>query len=813
MLPCFPTHRLPAISLLFLLSSSAAALPQARLMGAVVDENGVPVPSVQVSASSTEGHQYTTYTDGGGRFVLDGLDPGQYRLTLNKPGYFRVAGQLVELKEGPNEVSWILHHESEIRQSIEVNSTSNPIEPEEPAHQEVLVAREIRDIPVPSTHDLQSVLPALPGIVRDNLGGLHVAGGRPGEAQLFLDGFDIGDPVTGALSARVNVDSVRDVELNTGRYGVQYGRGGAGVLALDTTVGDDKWRAGTTNFIPGFHLQQGLHLGNWYPRFTLSGPIKKGRAWFSEALSLQRTFRLVSELPPNANTTTQWAGDNLLRAQVNLTARNLLQGIFLYNRRDSYHQGLGPYTPLSTTTNLRAERSFVAIKDQAWTRRALFNVGVAAELGHQDTLPMGSGPYIVQPSASAGNYFENLRQRSRRWQAIADATFPSRRWHGVHNLQAGVHLERVTWTQSALRSPIEVENQDGALIQQTTFNGPARFSLSDTQFGLYAQDSWAVFRPLVLQFGIRGDWDRFLRHALASPRIAVNILPWRDDRAKLSLAWGTYYQPLRLDAVVPVFDQQRVDSFYDPTGTMPVFGPVTSRFELPSARLRLARFYTTNLEWTQRVRRNTYAGINFLFRNGRDGLAYEPQPTSGTLRPFLLQNNRADRYRGLQISLRHNFGEKAEVSADYMRSSNHSNEVLDFSLGTLIFAPQQAGPLPWDTPDRLITSGWTPIPFWDLFLSYFLEYRTGFPFNAVNQRQQLVGAPYRLRFPDYLSLNLGVEKRFSFFGRVWAVRLSIINATGNANPDSVINNTDSPDFLQFAGGQKRAFTARLRLVG
>ena len=81
------------------------------------------------------------------------------------------------------------------------------------------------------------------------------------------------------------------------------------------------------------------------------------------------------------------------------------------------------------------------------------------------------------------------------------------------------------------------------------------------------------------------------------------------------------------------------------------------------------------------------------------------------------------------------------------------------------------------------------------------------------QQQQLVGPPNRLRFPDYLSLNLGVERRFRVFGRIWAVRIAAVNASGHLNPDAVINNIDAADFLRFAGGQKRAFTARIRLVG
>ncbi len=801
------------LSTLLLAAAAPAVAAQVRLNGGVLDENGAPVPSAEATVTSASGTRIASYTDSAGRFAVYVPAPGRYFVGLNKPGYFRVTSQAVDLQEGSNEVSFVLHHESEIHQSVEVNSRPSPIEPEEPAHQEVLVAREIRDIPVPGSHDLQSVLPALPDIVRDNSGQLHVAGGRAGEAQIFLDGFEIADPITGALTARVNVDTIRDVEVDAGRYGVQYGHGGTGVLMLDTAIGDDKWRVGTTNFVPGVTAQQGLHFGNWYPRFTLSGPIRKGRAWFSEALSLQHTFKLVSELPPGSNTTTQWAGDSLLRAQVNLSSHNLLQGSFLLNRQDASHLGLGPFSPLSTTTDLQSQRSLVSIKDEVWTRRALFDFGVAADLGHRNSLPMGPGPYIVQPSATAGNYFETLRQRARRWQALAGVTLPSRRWHGGHNFQAGLRYERVSWTQAAARSPIDVERQDGSLLQQTVFSGTADFRLSDSQLGAYAQDAWTVSRPLVVQLGVRGDWDRFLKHSIASPRIAANIVPWRDDRAKLSLAWGTYYQPMLLAQVAPVFDQLRQDTFYDSTGTRVVSGPVASAFGFPPGGLKLPRFRTTSAEWTQRIRGRTYGGANLILRSGRNGFAYEPQTSTTASRFLLLQNNRRDSYRAVQLSLRHTFGESAELSANYTRSRARSNEVFDYSLGTLLFAAQQPGPLDWDAPNRFISSGWAPTPIWNLFLSYFFEFRSGFPFSVANQQQQLVGAPNRLRFPDYASLNLGVEKRFRIFSRVWAVRLAFINATGSANPDSVINNIDSPDYLQYAGGQKRAVTARIRLVG
>ena len=122
-------------------------------------------------------------------------------------------------------------------------------------------------------------------------------------------------------------------------------------MELNTYVGDDRWRFGTTDFFPAVNLQQGLHLGNWYPRFNFSGPLHKGRAWFSDGISIQHTFSLIQGLPRNGDTQEQWSGDNLFRVQMNLTPTNILQGNFLYNQSVDSHLGLSLFTPLSTTTD------------------------------------------------------------------------------------------------------------------------------------------------------------------------------------------------------------------------------------------------------------------------------------------------------------------------------------------------------------------------------------------------------------------------------------------------------------------------------
>src|SRR4029077_14773290 len=280
----------------------------------------------QLRLEDRTAHIYRTETDGAGRFTLRNLPAGAYKLEVRKEGFFVIAGRVVTLEPGPNEVNFTLNHAEEVHERVQVTAPANQIDPQDTAQRNTLTARDIRDIPVPSPHILAQSLSALPEITQDNLNNLHIAGARSGETQYLLDGFEIGDPVNGALTSRFNVDATRAAEVQTGRFGAGYAHPGANILSLETLDGDDRWRFGTTNPAPGVNVQEGVHLGDWYPRFSLSGPIQRGRFWFSDSISLQHTFSLVKEQPSGANTRESWGGDNLLRLQYNVTPRHILHG-------------------------------------------------------------------------------------------------------------------------------------------------------------------------------------------------------------------------------------------------------------------------------------------------------------------------------------------------------------------------------------------------------------------------------------------------------------------------------------------------------
>jgi hypothetical protein len=788
----------PIIALLFF---AVVSQDIAQISGIVQDETGQPVAAAEVILNGPN-IMNRTVADDRGRFVFDAVPAGRYLLDFSQAGFFRVSNYSLDAKPGANEITVTLNHEYEVHSQLDVVANPHEIVPQQMRHEDQIVGHEIRENPVPSSHDLQNSLPALPGVVQDNTGELHVAGARVQDTLYTLDGFEINDPATGVLDARVNVDAVREAEVSTGRYGAQFANAGSGVLALQTDTGDDHWRFGITNFIPALSTQRGVHLGNFFPRINFSGPLQKGRAWFSDGASIQHSFNLVQELPPGSDISEEWAGDNLLRGQYNLTPVQSLQGNFLSNVLEVSRSGLNAFAPAATTTDIHSHRYFVSGRDQITITNGLIDIGAASDANHAERLPQGSQTFVLTPTGPQGNYFSSQTQDSHRWQGRGDMTLYGRQWRGAHEIQLGVNVDQTHLDQNSIRHPVEVRNSTAVLVRQSFFLGNTRISLSNTQNGAYAQDAWHLRSNLILQSSFRIDRNNFIGRTLHQPRFILNWIP--RPNSKLSVGWGIYYQPVYLSLLGQQLDQTRLDILNG--------APLVTTFSFAEG-LHQPYFQMSSAEWQHQWSERTSSSVHLMERRQYNGLAYENVSGDPARRDLQLNDHRKDRYESVQTTIRHSLRGGSEVMVDYTYSRARSNQVIDYSVEDLVLAEQAGGALLWDTPHRLISRGALQTKLWGLLFSYFLEYHTGFPFSAVDSLFREVGSPNTFRFPAYFSLNIGAEKRVPFRRREWAVRLSVINITAHHNFNAVINNIDAPNFGEFAGGQSRAFTARIRLVG
>jgi hypothetical protein len=782
------------------------------LLVTVLDENSLTVPSARLTLSDqSNSFVQKAETDYAGRHQFSNLIAGVYSLRVEKEGFFVFNSNDVRVAETSN-LDVTLNHTKEYVESVNVVYSPPAIDPQKTSASAALSSEDIINLPYSVPRDIRYALPLLPGVLQDSDGQLHVAGASTQQIYDQLDGFNVSDPATGLFDLRVSVDALQSAEVQSSRYSAEYGKGSGGLVSLRTVMGDDHFRFSATDFIPTIQNLKGFHIKTWTPRLTFSGPLRKDKAWFLNATDGDYDLSVIKDLPAGADRGTAWRITNLSKVQVNLTPSNILTTSFLVNDFRSDHQGLSRFTPLSTTLDARDSAYLFTLRDQHLSSGGtLFEVGGAFSQYRDSLRPLGMMQYVISPEQDSGNYFETTGGRAGRAQGIANIFLPPRNWQGRHEFKIGVDLDRITDRQSYERRPIRIVRENGTLSQEITFQNGAPFTKDNFESSGYAQDRWSLSDRLLLEPGIRFDWDDVIRDFLVSPRLAATCLLSRSGDTKLSGGFGLFGDATNLDMLTRSLSGQRTDFFYNLTGGALLLPPVVTSFLVDDRMLKFPRFTHSSLGVERRMPRSIYFQLQFLEKRGRDGWTFV-NPGSGFGGPFRLEGLKQDRYDSVEISTRHTFKGSHVLFASYTRSKAHSNAVFDFSIDSLLFSPQAGGPLPWDTPNRFLSWGWMPLPG-KCALAYLLDWRTGFPFSVVNQNQQLVGAPDTNRFPQYFSLDLQLERRIHLFGFLWALRFGFNDLTNRSNPTAVNNNIDSPDFLTYGGIQGRALTARIRLLG
>jgi TonB-dependent receptor-like protein len=839
--------RRPKACLMLLLIVTCSTLAQTglSLLITVVDENGVAVRAARVLITSPELPGLRCETDFAGRCRFLNLPSGTYRIHVDKQDYYSLTLSAVPFPATAN-LEMTLSHQQEVREVVNVVESPPAIDPAQTSSIEKLSGLDVVNIPYPDTRDYRNALNFIPGVVNDISSQPHIAGSQTYQTLVLLDGFNVSQPANGQLLVRVSTDAFRSVEVVTTRIPAENGKGSAGVLALNTGIGDDRFRFIATNFTPSVQTKKGFAFDSIDPRITISGPIRKGKMWFFDAIHGEYDNNLVvsSLLPNGAETDTVWRVGNLAKVQTNLSSRNILTTSILVNHLDNPHAGLSPQNPIPAPPSDIESVYLASSKDQHYfSGGELLEAGIGFDQYNLALTPQGALPYVLSPQKAGGNFYLSSHTLARRWQVLSNLYLPPQPWHGRHELKFGVDFDWLSYTAEFTRRPISFWRQSPPSLMHcpldnagtptvpsqpcsrySTFAGGALSKIYNVESSAYAQDRWLITNRLLIETGLRFDWDQIVRDVLVSPRLAGTYVLDNEANTKISAGIGIVYDATPLFLISRPSAGQRTDYFFNTNGeptdvngsVTQVPTPVLTTFSVNRTTLQAPRTVNWSLALEKKLPRAIYLKAEFLRRHGAHGFVYDTAfgaPAGG----FLLHNTRNDHYDAFQIGLRHSFRENYTIMGSYTRSRMRSNQVLDFNVDNPLLSPQAAGPYPWDVPNRFLS--WGLLPFFKLpllhkvDLAYSVEARSGFAFNVVNSQQQLVGAPGSQRFPAYFSLNTHFEKRFHFLGAYWAVRGGLNNITGHGNPTSVNNNIDSPQFLTFGNFAGRAVTTRIRFLG
>jgi hypothetical protein len=827
------------LTLVLICSAAAQSAPAPTI--SVIDENGAPVPSARVALQSPSVPAVRCQTDFAGRCQFPALPNGSYQITVEKEGFYATDQSGVAIVRG-SVIEISISHQQEVREVVDVHESPPAIDPGQVAAQDSISGLDVINIVYPATNDYRNVLNYIPGVVSDQTGQPHVAGAQTYQTVTLLDGFNVTQPANGQLLLRVSTDAFRSIQVEPSREPAEDGKGPGGVLNLNTGIGDDHFRFYATDFIPSVQNKHGWRFDQFLPRVTFSGPILKKKIWFYNAFDGDYDNTIFRELPVGADNDHALRIGNLTKVQSNVSNGNIVTTSFLVNYLHDQYAFLSPQSPQQSNPKDVESAYAASIKDQhSFAGGELLEAGIAFNQYNLQLTPYGIDPYFVNVDTTGGNYYLNETTHAHRWQALSNLYLPSHHWLGSHDFKVGVDLDRLTYSAQFERQPIAFLNLNNTLTspdlcftapqdadfpctRYSTFGPAPLHEQYNTEVSAYAEDRWSITNHLLVEPGVRFDWDAIIHKAEVSPRLAGTYVLNNSGTTKFSAGIGLIYQSTPLFLIARPYAGSRSDTFFsvDPncitaTGCVTTSGPVVTTFNVNTDALNVPRFINWSFALEQKLPAAIYLKAEYMQRRGSRGFVYDTHDdiASGA---FNLENTRDDRYTSFQVTLRRNFPKGYMVMGAYTHSSAHTNQALDFNVDNPILSTQQPGPYPWDTPNRLLTWGYLPLfklpIIHQLEAAYTVEARTGFPFSLLNTQQQLISTPGAERFPDYFALNLQLEKRFHLFGYYLAVRGGFDNLTGRCNP-FIVNNVIDPvnhPAPTFSACEGRAFTSRLRLL-
>jgi TonB family protein len=218
-------------------SVTAAPPPVVGNLGGVVRIGGaeVPLAGADVNITGPDGFNEHRMTDAEGRWEIDGLKPGSYKVKASAKGFsdFESAEDVVV-----GEMTDVTYRLAEQTNDIEVTVTGE--RPPREVTRRTIERREIERIPGTSGDALRSI-ENMPGVARPPgfAGILIVRGSYPEDTQVFVDGSNI--PLIyhfGGLRSVFPTELLDRIDFYPGNFSAQFGRGMGGIIDVGLRAPD-----------------------------------------------------------------------------------------------------------------------------------------------------------------------------------------------------------------------------------------------------------------------------------------------------------------------------------------------------------------------------------------------------------------------------------------------------------------------------------------------------------------------------------------------------------------------------------------------
>jgi hypothetical protein len=602
-------------------------------------------------------------------------------------------------------------------------------------------------------------------------------------------------------------------------YESEFGRFSSGVIAVQTRRGPDKWKTDFDNLEPALRLKRftlfqftGITL--FQPSLATGGALVPGRVFLEQTAQYHYQTTDIPSRPEDELRTTQWFS-TLTRVDVNLSPQHslIVAGGFFPN--STTQATLGTFTPPAATADIGGHIEHAIVAERFVLHRSAFvESTLQLQRYHTDVHGQGSAAMTLLPETTEGNFFNQQHREASSYQWVETISAAHRGRWGLHEAKGFVLLYS-QYDGTSASGPVLIERSDTTLSRRLDFGGPTTQEAAATDVALFAQDRLQLASRSYVEVGGRLDHDGVAGRVALSPRVGTAVLLNASGTSVVRAGLGWFYERTPLAAAA--FDQfaPATDTRFAADGTTPIGAPVLYE-HVTAPDLEAAGSLTWDVSFDHRVNRLVALHMGLLNRQGSHQLILDPlSPVGGTTGQLLLSSSGRSSFRQADASLHLPLGPRLDGNTSYTKSSAREdlNALLVYFDSVLnpIVGVNAYAPAPADAPHRFFVIGRaSPGRAW--LLVGVLDWRDGLPYSIVDDGLDFVGARNDHRFPTYVRLETGFDRRLHVAHLHPWLGLRVVNALNAFLPADVQGNTGSPAYGTFYNSEYREFRIHLRFT-
>lgn len=242
-------RNLLCIALAFTLASASGALLAQNVTGSIYGNVGSDSGAVIVE-NLDSGSKITITPDATGRYNAATLPAGRYKVSLERDGAIISSRENIQVLVGRGtEVGFtapaVAGDATQLDRVQVIGTGIHQIDVSQVESRMVITKSELERLPV--APNLTAIALLAPGVVEGDSRypkSPTVSGSSASENAYYINGYPVTNPLTNVGYSELPYNSVDQIQLSTGGYGVEYGRATGGVVNVITSRGGNTWKAG-----------------------------------------------------------------------------------------------------------------------------------------------------------------------------------------------------------------------------------------------------------------------------------------------------------------------------------------------------------------------------------------------------------------------------------------------------------------------------------------------------------------------------------------------------------------------------------------